>query len=348
MDGTASEIVLYPNGMCNFCHIAQKELRGINWEKNNLYYQGGFGFLKSKGKYDCLIGLSGGVDSSTVLHYAVTKLGLRPLCFTMDNGYNDPKADENILRLVESLKVPLYRYVLNINRYEEVRAAYLKAGVVNVEAVYDHLLMAASYEMASQYGIKWIISGGNVATESIMPESWSFPARDLTNIKDIYKKMTGKNLKGEKGSFPLCGLLKWNWYKWVKGIKVFYLLDYLNYNRQESEKMLMEKYGFKSTNEKHEENRFTKWYQSFYLFTKHGIDKRKAHYSSLINAGQMTRAEAIEKLKTPPTYEAIPIDERKVMSYKKRSHYDFKTDKWYDRISRVIRFFRNAKRSFQT
>lgn len=226
MDGSAKEITYDSEGVCNFCHQAQKALKEIELEKPNLEKR--ISDIKNKGnkkKYNCLIGLSGGVDSSTVLHYAVS-LGLRPLCFTMDNGYNDPRADENILRLVETLKVPLYRYVLNINRYEEVRAAYLKAGLVNVEAVYDNLLAGASYQMANEYGIEWILSGGNVASESIMPESWSYRSGDLVNMKDIYFKMTGKKLKADK-DFPLFGTWRFNYYKWVKGIKVFYLLDYI-------------------------------------------------------------------------------------------------------------------------
>lgn len=226
MDGSAKEIVLDENGVCNFCHIAQKELKMAKEDKKN--YENRIATIKSEGKgkrYDCLIGLSGGVDSSTALHFAI-QVGLRPLCFTMDNGYNDPKADENVLRMVETLKVPLYRYVLDLNKFKEVQAAYLKAGVINVEAVYDHLLMSASLEMAAKYNIKWILSGGNVATESIMPESWSFNARDLTNMKSIYKWSTGKKLEGND-KFPLCSIWKWNYYKWIKGIKTFYLLDYL-------------------------------------------------------------------------------------------------------------------------
>lgn len=226
MDGTAQEIVLDKNGVCNFCHQAQKALQEIELEKPNLEKR--IKQIKDdakKNKYDCLIGLSGGVDSSTALHWAI-RFGLRPLCFTMDNGYNDPKADENILKLVEALKVPLYRYVLDLDKFRQIQGAYLKAGVINVEAVYDHLLMAASYEMADNYGIRWIVSGGNVTSESIMPPSWGFNARDLVNMKSIYKWATGKKLEASK-NFPLCSLLKWNYYRWVKKIKTFYLLDYL-------------------------------------------------------------------------------------------------------------------------
>ena len=264
---------------------------------------------------------------------------MRPLCFTMDNGYNDPKADSNILNLVETLKVPLYRYVLDLAKYKELQAAYLKAGVVNIEATYDHLLMAATYEMADKYNISWVLSGGNISSESVMPPSWSYPARDLINIKSIYEKMTGKKLKPVSGSFPLCGLLRWNWYRWVKKLKTFYLLDYLDYNRTEAEQMLIKLYGYQSCGAKHEENIFTRWFQSFYLFQKWGIDKRTAHYSSLVNSGQMTRTEAMELLKAPSVYPQLGI-EQKVMKYPKREHTDFKTDKWFGRISWLVKKLR--------
>lgn len=223
MDGSAKEIALDDNGICNFCHQAQKSLNEIETEKHNILDI----LLKIKkdgiGKdYDCLIGLSGGVDSSTVLHHAV-ELGLRPLCFSVDNGWNNPLADENIMKLVEGLKVPFYRYTIDLNKFRELQAAFIKSGVPNIEIPTDHILMTVSYEMADKYGIKWILSGGNVATESIMPPSFGYNARDLTHIKDIYKKFAKKKLIG----LPVCGLLKWNYYKWIKGIKTFYLLDYI-------------------------------------------------------------------------------------------------------------------------
>lgn len=336
MDDTSEELVLDENGVCNFCHIAQKELSMIN---NRDLYNVIDKMDKHPDKYDCLIGLSGGVDSSTTLYYA-RFLGLNPLCFTMDNGFNDPRADENILKLVETLKVPLYRYVLDIEKFKEVQKAYIEAGLINVEAVYDHCLMAASYEMADRYGIKWIFSGGNVATESIMPASWSYPARDLWNIKSIYKWATGKKLKG----IPTCGILKFNWYKWIKRIKIFYPLDCLEYNRKKSEELLKDKFGFQSTGEKHEENQFTKWFQNCYLPLKFKIDKRKAHFSSLINAGHMTRQEAIEKLEEPLSFKLIYKPEE-FMVYRKRSHYEFKSDeKLWKLLGNLVKMLRDPYR----
>lgn len=333
MNGTAKEIVLDKNGVCNFCHTAQRELKMAEVERPNLTKK--IEKIKKQGignKYDCLIGLSGGVDSSLTLHHLV-ELGLRPLCFTIDNGWNDPKADENIMRLVEGLKVPFYRYTIDVNIFRELQAAFMKAGVINLEIPTDHILMASSYELAEAYGINWIISGGNVATESIMPYSWSYPARDLVHIKAIYKKFTGKKLKG----LPVCSLAKFNKYKWISGIKTLYLLDYLEYNRAKAIELLQQKYGYKPYGEKHEESVFTKWFQNFYLYQKFGIDKRTAHYSSLINSGQMTREEAMFQLTANPVYPQLGL-EAKVMKYQKHDHHDYPTDEFvFNTISKVIR-----------
>lgn len=178
---------------------------------------------KPKTPYNCLAGISGGVDSSMTLHHAV-KLGLRPLCFSLDNGYNDPKADENILRMVEKLRVPMYRYTIDLIKFKELQSAFMRGGVMNLEAITDHLLFAATYEMAAKYDIKWILSGGNSSEESIMPVSFGpEDARDLRFIKSVYKENTGKELEG----LPMISLWKEQYYRLFKQIKFLRLLDYL-------------------------------------------------------------------------------------------------------------------------
>jgi len=234
------------------------------------------------------------------------------------------------MRLVEGLKVPYYRYNIDLTKFRELQVAFIKAGLKNLEIPTDHILMATTYEMASKYGIKWVLSGGNVATESIMPASWGHNARDLTHIKDVYKKMTGKKLTG----LPVCGLMKWNWYRWIKGVKILYLLDHFEYNRAESIALLQEKYGYESYGEKHEESKFTKWFQNFYLYEKFGIDKRKAHFSSMIVSGQMTRDEALRELENKPEYEPMDFN----IDYPIHEHGDFKMDKWYGRISKIVKW----------
>ena len=323
MDTTAQEIEFDSEGVCNFCHQAQASLKEV-WNSRPPSIPAG-------NEYDVLIGLSGGVDSSFLLHKAV-ELGIKPLCFSVDTGYNKPEADENIMKLVEGLKVPFIRYTIDLQAFRSLQAAFLKAGVRNVEIPTDHVLMAVSLELAKRYKIKTVLSGGNVNTESIMPPSWGANARDLTHIKAIAKRFDS-SLK----SLPTCSLWEWNWHRWVLSTRTVYLLDYFGYNRAEAEALLIQKYAYVSTGEKHEENYFTWWFQNFYLFEKFNIDKRKAHYSSMINSGQMTRAEAMFKLTASPIYPQLGL-EKKVLSYPKRDHEFYPMDKWYGRISKLIKY----------
>ena len=338
MDKSANELVLDADGVCNFCHQAEKEIAQTEHLRNDIAIGELLYEIKIAGvgnKYDCIIGLSGGVDSSYLLHCAV-KFGLRPMCFTVDNGWNDPKADENIMRLVEGMKVPFYRYTIDLEKFRELQMAFIKAGVPNLEIPTDHILMATTYEMAQKYGVKYILSGGNVATESIMPPSWGYSARDLVHIKAIYKRATGKNLTG----LPVCSLFKWNWYRWITGLKTVYFLDYLTYDRNAAASVLARNYGWQEYGDKHCESVFTSWFQNFYLFEKFGFDKRKAHLSSMINSGQMTRNEALEALEREPIYPKLNLEE-KVMAYPKRSHDEFpKDERWFNAIASFVRLWK--------
>ena len=327
MDRSASEIIFDEAGRCNFCRAAEQSLLEIKGQK--------LPEMKSQGQYDVLIGLSGGVDSSMALYHAV-KMGLRPICFSVDNGWNDQRADENIMRLVEGLKVPFFRYSIDKKKFEELQSAFIQAGQKNIEIPTDHILMATTYEMARSYGVKYVISGGNVATESIMPASWGYNARDLVHIKDIYHTYANKELTG----LPLISLWKWNWYKWVNGIEIVYLLDFIDYNRAEAIELLEREFGYKNYGEKHCESVFTQWFQNFYLFEKFGIDKRKAHLSSMIVSGQITRDEALAVLQTCPVYPELGIEKR-VMQYKRREYNEFRTDeKLFNFIGNTIKLCR--------
>lgn len=340
MDRSAKEITFDENGVCNFCHIAQHELglaRELSKQLPSLVRK-----IKRAGrhkKYDVLIGLSGGADSSTSFMIA-QELGLRVRAFSVDNGWNTKESDENIMRLVENSKtpVPFYRYRLDTSRFLELQTAFMKAGLINAEIPTDHILMAASYEMAVKYGLKNIISGGNVATESIMPESWSYTARDLEHIKDVYEQVYGKELTG----LPTCSLAQFNYYKWIKGIKFIPLLDYMTYNREESIKRLTEVYDYKEYGAKHEESVFTQWYQNYYLFEKFGIDKRKAHLSAMINSRQIKREEALAELGRNPIYPQLGFEE-KIHEWPKRNHREFATDeKQFARLSKAVKVLRHA------
>lgn len=321
------------DGVCNHCRAyikneATRIAEKPNWPKV-------LESLKSKGEYDCILGLSGGVDSSMALHLIVEQ-GLRPLTFTVDNGWNDPLADENIMKLVETLEVPFIRYNLDLDKFKELQAAFVQSGTANLEIVTDHVLGAVTYELAKEYGIKNIISGGNHATENVMPKAWGHSAYDLVFIKNVYKTFFKKKLKG----LPLLPLWKYNYYKWLKGFTITYPLDYVEYNRNESKKLLAEKYGWADYGDKHEESVWTKWFQNFYLFEKFGYDKRKAHLSALINSGQITREEAVRIVQQPPIYPRLGI-EKKVMTFPKKTYKDYKNSEWaFNLIGTIVRTLR--------
>src|SRR3990167_2583650 len=239
MDSSASEITFDEKGVCNFCYQWQEEelkrrAAKLHPGKEWTYYE-----LKKGKKYDVLLGLSGGVDSSTCLHYLIEN-EIRPLTFSVDNGHNDPKADENIMRMVETLKVPFQRIVLNLPVFRELQKAFILSGTRNVEIPTDHVLMALTYQMAAENGIKWIISGGNLRTEGIMPKSYGYQARDLRHIRAIYKRFMGRSLRG----LPSVSLPKYLYYRFIRGIKIVNILDFYEYQRNESIKMLEEKHGY--------------------------------------------------------------------------------------------------------
>lgn len=349
MDVTDPDISFDDRGVCNYCRKLSASEVTRKAEKTRLPWV--IHDIKKSGrgeKYDCLIGLSGGVDSSMVLHYLVQQ-GLRPMAFSVDNGWNTPESDENIMRLVENLKVPFYRYTINISKFKDLQIAFLMSATPNAEIPTDHVLMATTYDMARKYGIKWIISGGNWQTESIMPKAWGYQARDLKHIKGIYRQFMGKRLSG----LPVMSMLEYLRDRFVRGIKIVNLLDYYDYDREAAKKLLAEKYGWKDYGEKHCESYFTEWFQSFYLYNKFNIDKRKAHYSSMINSGQMTRAKAMELLPYAPIYkdsvvtlglhQHIPKGEsfRTILERPVKSHKDYpNSERAWDFLSKVYSYFK--------
>lgn len=301
MDTTASEIIFNADG-CNFCAewLAYEKKR--ERETTNLPWV--YHAMRRGGKYDCVVGLSGGVDSSTVLHCLIQN-GIKPLCFSVDNGWNSKDADENIMRLVEGMKVPFERIVLDQEKFRKLQTAFIKAGVKNIEIPTDHVLMAVSYDMARKHGVKFIVGGGNHATEGIMPKSFGYDAKDLTHIKALFKKFVGEKMTG----LPTISLFKYLYYRFILGIRVINLLDYYAYRREESIKLLKRNYGYKPYGMKHGESLFTAWFQNYYLPTKWGLDKRKPHLSCMILSGQMTRDEAIAELLKPLSYPKLEFED---------------------------------------
>lgn len=312
------ETILSSDELCNHCHNFDEQEKQRKLEKTNLPWV--IYNIKKSGRnkqYDCLVGLSGGVDSSTALHYAVQQ-GLRPLCFSMDNGFNTVASDENIMRLIETLKVPFYRYVIDLKKFRELYRSFIKGGIKNLEATYDHILSAVTYELASKHKIKYVITGGNITTEGIMPISFGEDARDLRWIKSVYKQTTGKRLSG----LPLLPLWKEQYYRLVKQIKFIPILDFYEYNRNQAKQLLKEKYSWIDYGAKHEENRLTQWFQNWYLPKKFGLDKRRPHLSSLINSKQITKEQALKELSEP--FHRVFIDDfDDFMRYAKKSYNDY-------------------------
>jgi len=330
MDTTDPDITFDSRGVCNHCrqYDADEEQRQSEIKKLPI--------ILSKLKKDgCLLGLSGGVDSAMCLHYLVQN-GIKPLCFSLDNKWNTPQSEENIKNLVKKTGVNFFDYKIDNSRFLGLQVAFLMGGIKNVEAVTDHLLFAATYELAAMYGIKYVVSGGNLATENTMPAAWGEDPRDLHWIKSVYKKVMGEKLTG----LPMISLFKEQYYRLIKRIKFVRLLDYYDYNRAEAIELLKREYDFKEYGEKHCENVFTWWFQNYYLFEKWGIDKRKAHLSSLIHSGQITREEAMIDLGKNPVYPQIGL-ERKVMSYPKKSYNDYHNSRLIRKL--VILLYKYAK-----
>jgi len=330
------DITFDEQGVCNYCHYADSQANARRlfidqrpWVINELRKAG-------RGKnYDCLIGLSGGVDSSIALHYLVEN-GLRPLTFTVDNGWNTPASDENIMRLVEGLKVPFYRYTLNLEAFRSLQRAFIQSGVANIEIPTDHVLMATTYEMARKYKIKHIVSGGNWQTEGTMPPSYGYQARDLTHITAIARKFNyGKVLL----QLPTISLPQYLRYRFLERIKVVNLLDYYNYNREQAQQILEEKYKWKRYGEKHGESVFTKWFQDFYLPQAHNLDKRRPHFSSLIHSGQLTREQASNLLEYKLIWPPSPFPDIKYFVSHPYTEYPT-NERWWNLLSSIYGHFK--------
>lgn len=247
-------------------------------------------------EYDCIIGLSGGIDSSYLIYYAVEILKLRVLPFHVDTGWNSEIAVDNITKIVNKLNLDLHTVVLDWNEISDLQKAFFLSGVPNLDIPQDHSFSASVYKEAAKFGIKYILNGNNFQTESILPNSWGYDATDLTHLLAIHKKFGKLKLK----TYPKLTLFKkFFYYPIVKKMKTVEPLNYLNYDKDEAIRTLENYFEWKSYGGKHNESLFTKFFQSYYLVNKFGFDKRKAHLSSLIVANKLSRDNAIELLEKP-------------------------------------------------
>ncbi len=302
MDTTDSKITFDPEGVCDHCNTFYKDIQPY-WhtdEKGRKALQEIIDKIKKEGKgkeFDCLMGMSGGIDSSYLLYVMKEKFGLRPLVFHVDAGWNSQIAVNNIERLVDGLGLDLYTEVINWEEIKDLQLAFFKSGVPHIDVPQDHAFFATMYKFASKHNIKYILTGGNYSTECVRnPLEWMYYQSDSIQLRDIYKK----HGKGKLKDYPVTNIL---WHKvylpYIKGIKLIRPLDYVPYNKDEAMQLLVDKFGYQKYPQKHFESRFTRFYESYWLPMKFGFDTRKVQFSSLILTGQMTREEALKKLSEP-------------------------------------------------
>ena len=346
MDTSDSNIVFDENGQCEYCTNYYKNILP-NWHPND------YGLklisplinkIKRDGKnkdYDCLIGLSGGVDSSYVAHIAKELFGLRPMLFHVDAGWNSQEAVNNIEQLVHKLNLDLYTEVVNWDEMKSLQRSFFKAQVPHIDTPQDHAFFAGLYNYASKHKYKYILTGANYSTECVRePLEWHYHALDLKHLKDVHKKFGDTELK----TFPLSSIFRYKiFYRYFKGIRVVKPLNFIPYKKKDAVDLLKAKYGWQAYPHKHYESRFTKFYESYWLPKKFGYQKHRAHYSSLILTEQLKRSEALKKISSP-AYDELEIktdfeyiakkldwtyeELKDIMKGENRSVMDYKNSVW--------------------
>jgi N-acetyl sugar amidotransferase len=253
--------------------------------------------IKKAGKnktYDCILGLSGGVDSSYVA-YLAKQYGLRPLVVHFDNGWNSELAVKNIESMVNKLGFDLYTLVVDWEEFKDIQLSYIKASVIDIEVVTDHAITGTIARLSKKHGIKYSLSGNNVVTECIMPRSWVFNKDDHINLRAIHKTFGTKPLK----SYPLFDTYLKKYMHNVLSAESIKILNYVPYNKQEVKDFISKELGWRDYGGKHYESVFTKFYQAYILPEKFKVDKRKAHLSTLIFSGQISKEQVIAELQKP-------------------------------------------------
>lgn len=302
MDTTDKTLQFNAEGVCEFCENYDKFI-APNWKPNAEGIKAITPLIdkiKEEGKnrsHDCLIGLSGGLDSSFAAYTAVKTFGLRPLLFHCDAGWNTDVSTSNIQRVVDGLGLDLVTHVINWEEMKDLQRAFFLSGVPFVDTPQDAGLFSALYEFAAKEKFKYVLTGGNNSTECIREcLDWTYFSTDMTQLNDIHRKFGTRQLK----TFPKCDILKYKiYYRFFKGINVIKILDYAPFVKKEAIDKLVSELGWKPYQMKHYESRFTRFFESYWTPKKHGYDKRRAYFSSEILTGQMTRDDAIERLATP-------------------------------------------------
>jgi N-acetyl sugar amidotransferase len=305
-----SSLTLDDCGICNYCN--EYKLEHSNKIPQSI--EKIIAKIQQDGKnntHNCIIGVSGGVDS-TYLTYKAHQYGLKPLLIHYDNGWNSSEAVQNINKLVEKFNFDLFTYVNDWQEFKDIQLAFMKASVIDIELVTDHALVAILLKEARRRKIKHLLTGHNSASEAILPKSWYHWKNDSLNIRAIHKKFGSLPMK----TYPYLSF----WENYIiekrKLVNNVHLLNVIDYNKEDAKKLMISEIGWKDYGGKHFESIFTRFYQGYILPVKFGVDKRKAHLSTLINSGQISREDALEELKNPP-YKKEILDEDKQYVLKK-------------------------------
>lgn len=353
MDNTDPDISFDEQGVSNWWHDYHRILaKRPNQERQAELLQEALLRIRVGGKskqYDCILGLSGGVDSS-YMAYLARQWSLRPLIVHFDNGWDDELAVRNIELIVKKLGFQLHTFVMNWPEFRDLQRAYFKASVLDLEIPTDHMIFGALHKIALEHGIRYVLSGNNFATEWLLPRAWYYSKFDLENIKGIHRAFGEIPMK----HLPKLGVWQRLYYQRVKQISDIKILEFVPYKKMSAMRLLVDEFGWKYYGGKHYESVFTRFYQGYILPTKYGIDKRKAHLSNLICNGEITRAEALEEL-SKPTYDLNRQKEDKryvakklgwseaefdeIMALPPRRHEEFGTDTRQHRLAeKVIKY----------
>lgn len=327
MDTSDPQIVFTETG-CNHCDTATKILANLEVAKSNgQSFQNTIEQLKQAGRgkpYDCVIGVSGGVDSSYVA-YLLKKNGVRPLAVHLDNGWNSELAVKNVENIVKKLEIDLVTHVIDWPEFRDLQRSFFKAGVIDIEMLTDHAIMACLFQTAKKNGIKQIVLGNNYATESSMPPAWVHRKSDLKNLKSIQKRFGTMKIN----TFPVLGTFQLYFMRYVLDYRCTNLLDKISFDKESALKTLETELAYKRYPFKHYESVFTRFYQGYILPRKFGVDKRRSHYSALISSGQLTRSDALQMLEKP-VYLSQMLKEDRTFVLKKLGFSDSEFNSYLD------------------
>jgi N-acetyl sugar amidotransferase len=316
MDTSDPDIRFDSEGRCNHCTIFLQRMAAevFPGEEGQRRLAPLVERIKRDGagkEYDCVIGVSGGVDS-TYVAYAVKQQGLRPLAVHFDNGWNSELAVDNIKKTLDKLGIELYTHVVDWEEFRDIQTAFLKASVPNAEIPTDHAINALLYGLAARHGVRYVITGSNVATEAILPYAWAYYNNDYRHLKAIHRRFGTLKMR----TMPTLTLPKYLYYIFVRRIKLIRILNYVDYSKPKAMDVLQNELGWRAYGAKHFESVYTRFFQGYILPRKFGFDKRRAHFSCLVCTGDMTREAALQEM-AKDAYHALPVEEEKAFVIKK-------------------------------